>query len=365
MRLKLPKPILFFKRRKFTYIIITSLTTVLCTNTTALTQVAGTSRIQQKAIPIPIPSPISNPNPNLSPNPISSSKLIWPTQGYISQGFRKYKHEGIDIAGASGTPIFAAAVGQVVKAGWDEWGLGNAIEIKHPNGSVTVYGHNRRLLVSKGQQVKQGQIIAEMGSTGNSTAPHLHFEYYPNGRVAVNPTGFLASSIANKTPSQRVATTAAKVPPARQVQKLPTIPENNPFLIPSSRAGEAYGGSLLPIPSPLVSQPSLEQQVSPSQPIPITLGSVITDVQCNGMTRLEGETVNALVRICDENGQLFYMGELKQNPTQPVKIPAWSIGRNIYQADNGSFSYVVSPEQVEVWRNGSQVRTDSFYTFNK
>ncbi|BCL34635.1 M23 family metallopeptidase [Nostoc sp. MS1] len=364
MRLKLPKELTFLYHRKFTYITITSLTAVLCTNTTALTQVAQTSPSQQKAIPIPIPSPIYNPNPNPNPNPISSSNLIWPTQGYISQGFRKYKHEGIDIAGASGTPIFAAAAGKVVKAGWDDWGLGNAIEIKHPNGSVTVYGHNRRLLVSKGQQVKQGQIIAEMGSTGNSTGTHLHFEYYPNGRVAVNPITFLASSTASKTPSQRVAATAAKVPSTRQVQELPTIPENNPFPAPISRAGEAYGGSLLP-PSPLVPQPSLEQQVSPSQPIPITLGAMNSDVQCNGMTRLEGETANALVRICDENGQLFYIGELKQNPTQSVKIPAWTVGRNRYQADNGSFSYVVSPEQVQVLRNGSQIRTDNFYIFNK
>jgi lysostaphin len=361
MLLKLPKLIAFFKPRKYTYIFIISITSLVCTNTTALTQVAGTSRIQQKAIPIPIPSPISQPTPA---NPVSSPNLIWPTQGYISQGFRKYQHEGIDIAGASGTPIFAAATGKIVKAGWDEWGLGNAVEIKHPNGSVTVYGHNRRLLVSKGQQVKQGQIIAEMGSTGNSTAPHLHFEYYPNGKMAVNPMSFLASSTANKTPSQRVATTTAKIPPVRQVQNLPTRPENNPFPTPNSRSRDAYGGTLLPIPSPPLPQPSLEQPVSPSQPIPITLG-LITDVQCNGMTRLEGETVNALVRICDENGQLFYIGELKQNPTQPVKIPAWSIGRNIYQADNGSFSYVVSPEQVQVWRNGSQIRTDSFYTFNK
>ncbi|MFN7659305.1 MAG: M23 family metallopeptidase, partial [Dolichospermum sp.] len=117
-------------------------------------------------------------------NPAPDTSLIWPTQGIISQGFRKYEHEGIDIAGAKGTPILAAAAGTVVKASWDNWGLGNFIEIKHLHGSVTVYGHNSRILVSKGQQVKQGQIIAEMGSTGNSTAPHLHFEFYPDGRLA-------------------------------------------------------------------------------------------------------------------------------------------------------------------------------------
>jgi len=128
------------------------------------------------------PQTVSLTNTTFAP----ATNLIWPTQGVLSQGFRKYQHEGIDIAGAKGTPILAAAAGTVVKAGWDDWGLGNFIEIKHLNGNVTVYGHNSRLLVSKGQQVKQGQIIAEMGSTGNSTAPHLHFEFYADGRLASN-----------------------------------------------------------------------------------------------------------------------------------------------------------------------------------
>jgi murein DD-endopeptidase MepM/ murein hydrolase activator NlpD len=109
----------------------------------------------------------------INPASLPTTSLIWPTQGILSQGFRKNQHEGIDIASTKGTGILAAAAGTVIKAGWDNWGLGNFIEIKHLNGSVTVYGHNSRLLVIKGQQVKQGQIIAEMGSTGNSTAPHL------------------------------------------------------------------------------------------------------------------------------------------------------------------------------------------------
>ncbi|HEY9800400.1 MAG TPA: M23 family metallopeptidase [Leptolyngbyaceae cyanobacterium] len=349
---KLIKKLAFINSSIYIYILFTSLTIVFSTNTTAFTQVTNNSQIPQKSIPIAVPTPISN------PNTISSPNLIWPTRGYISQGFRKYRHEGIDIAGAAGTPIVAAAAGNVVKAGWDEWGLGNAIEIRHPNGSVTVYGHNRRLLVSKGQQVRQGQIIAEMGSTGNSTAPHLHFEYYPNGRLAVNPMSFLGSATANKIPSPPVASNAAKVTPTTQVRQLSPKPENN-SPTSNSRSPGAYGGSLLPIPSSIINQHSIiAQPVSPSQPIPMT------DAQCNGLTRLQGETANALIRICDENGQLFYIGELKQNPSQPVKIPAWMIGRNRYQADNGTFSYVVSPEEVEVWRNGSQIRTDSFYTFN-
>ena len=163
-----------------------SLTTLLSINTSALTQVVVENSLTQQT-------------------PIPSSGLIWPTQGIISQGFRKYKHEGIDIAGASGTPIVAAASGTVIEAGWDDWGLGNAITIKHPDGSVTVYGHNRRLLVSKGQQVNQGQIIAEMGSTG-MIAPHLHFEFHPDSRLAVDPLRLLSSPMAGKVPPQQIAT---------------------------------------------------------------------------------------------------------------------------------------------------------------
>ncbi|MBD0266347.1 MAG: M23 family metallopeptidase, partial [Tolypothrix sp. Co-bin9] len=137
------KKVTIYLYRTYGLIGLISLTTVLSTTTPALTQLAGDSPIGQ--------------------TPIPTSNLIWPTQGFISQGFRKYQHEGIDIAGASGTPIVAVASGTVIKAGWDDWGLGNAITIKHLDGSTTVYGHNRRLLVSKGQQIIQGQIIAEMG----------------------------------------------------------------------------------------------------------------------------------------------------------------------------------------------------------
>lgn len=291
-----------------------SLTSLISINTLALTQVVENSSTQQ--------------------TPIPASHLIWPTQGIISQGFRKYKHEGIDIAGASGTPIVAAASGTVIQAGWDDWGLGNAITIKHPDGSVTVYGHNRRLLVSKGQQVNQGQIIAEMGSTGNSSAPHLHFEFYPDSRLAVDPLRLLSSPIAGEVPPQQIATSASE---NRQASKL----------------------------NRLASVPPTVNQVSVAQPIPVKFAPVSTVSECNGVTVIEGETASVRVKICDENGQLFYLGQLKQNPNKPVKLPAWNIGKGKYEAVNGSFSYLVSPEKVEVWRNGSQMRTDNFYTLNR
>jgi murein DD-endopeptidase MepM/ murein hydrolase activator NlpD len=100
-------------------------------------------------------------------------------------------HRGIDIAAPVGTPILAAAPGVVVTAGWNSGGYGNLVEIQHPDGSLTLYAHNSRILVRRGQDVQQGEQISEMGSTGYSTGPHLHFEVHPSGRGAVNPMAFL------------------------------------------------------------------------------------------------------------------------------------------------------------------------------
>ncbi len=301
------KKAIAYRYRTYGLIGLISLTSILSTTTSALTQLTDNSPILQAPIP--------------------ASNLIWPTQGFISQGFRKYQHEGIDIAGASGTPIVAAASGTVLKAGWDNWGLGNAITIRHLDSSITIYGHNRRLLVSKGQQVIQGQIIAEMGSTGNSTAPHLHFEIHPNGRIAVDPLRLLTSL-------------TASVDSGSKVQQIDN--SNRP-----------------------VSPPPAANQVSPSQPIPIDFAPVSTDTKCNGITIIEGETASIRVKVCEENGQLFYIGQLKQDPSKPIKITALNIGKGRYRADNGSFYYLVSPEKVEVWRNGSQIRSESFYNLTK
>jgi murein DD-endopeptidase MepM/ murein hydrolase activator NlpD len=118
----------------------------------------------------------------------------WPAQGVLSSGYGwrwGRMHNGIDIAGPTGTPIVAAAPGTVTYARWNSGGYGNLVEITHPDGSLTLYAHNNRILVSEGQQVSQGQQIAEMGSTGFSTGPHLHFEIHPAGQGAVNPMAFL------------------------------------------------------------------------------------------------------------------------------------------------------------------------------
>ncbi len=119
---------------------------------------------------------------------------IWPAKGVLTSGFG-YRwgrlHKGIDIAAPVGTPVVAAAAGVVITAGWNSGGYGNMVEIQHPDGSVTLYAHNSRILVHEGQEVAQGQQIADMGSTGYSTGPHSHFEVHLPGQGAVNPMAHL------------------------------------------------------------------------------------------------------------------------------------------------------------------------------
>ncbi|MEN6357668.1 MAG: peptidoglycan DD-metalloendopeptidase family protein [Armatimonadota bacterium] len=94
-------------------------------------------------------------------------------------------HTGVDIGVRSGTAVHAAAAGEVILAGW-MGAYGNAVVIDHGGGVSTLYGHNSRLLVKRGQQVSRGQVIARSGSTGYSTGPHVHFEKRINGKP-VNP----------------------------------------------------------------------------------------------------------------------------------------------------------------------------------
>ncbi|HEY9833880.1 MAG TPA: peptidoglycan DD-metalloendopeptidase family protein, partial [Stenomitos sp.] len=149
----------------------------------------------------PVGETVSPELPSLSapdmyqPNsPTQFEGYIWPTKGVLTSGYgRRWgrMHKGIDIAAPVGTPVHAAAPGVVVSAGWNSGGYGNLVEIQHPDGSLTLYAHNSRILVRRGQDVQQGEQISEMGSTGYSTGPHLHFEVHPSGRGAVNPMAFL------------------------------------------------------------------------------------------------------------------------------------------------------------------------------
>ena len=114
-----------------------------------------------------------------------ASGILTSNYGYRKSGF----HTGIDLASSTGTPIKASKAGTVIFSGWNG-SYGYCVKIDHGNGIVTLYGHNSKNLVSVGQKVSQGETIALMGSTGNSTGPHCHFGVYVNGAVQ-NPWNFI------------------------------------------------------------------------------------------------------------------------------------------------------------------------------
>lgn len=133
---------------------------------------------------------------NISGSKVSLGiSLIKPVSGTISSRFgarsriRSSAHTGLDIATSTGTPIKAAASGTVTFSGW-KGSYGYLIVITHSNGVQTYYGHCSKLYYKAGQSVSQGQTIAAVGNTGNSTGPHLHFEIRVNG-VAYNPQNYL------------------------------------------------------------------------------------------------------------------------------------------------------------------------------
>ena len=132
----------------------------------------------------------------------SSVFFLWPLQGRLSStygwrrnplgGWGKDHHDGIDVAAPIGRPIAAAKDGTVVWAAY-QGGYGRCIEIDHGDGYKTVYGHASKLLVRKGAEVKQGDTIALVGTSGRSTGPHLHFEIRRNGKP-LDPLAVLPKS---------------------------------------------------------------------------------------------------------------------------------------------------------------------------
>jgi murein DD-endopeptidase MepM/ murein hydrolase activator NlpD len=130
---------------------------------------------------------------------LESMPSILPTAGWLSSRFsqarmhpihnRPLPHEGVDIAAPKDTPIFAAAKGRVIRAGW-VLGYGLTVEIDHGFGFTTLYGHASRVIVQLGQEVVRGEMIARVGSTGLSTSSHLHYEVKVDG-VPEDPAGFI------------------------------------------------------------------------------------------------------------------------------------------------------------------------------
>lgn len=122
--------------------------------------------------------------------PTGNQRWLMPARGLLTSGYGwrwGRMHKGIDVANSVGTAIVASQRGRVSFAGWSDGGYGYLVEITHGDGFRSLYAHQSRILVQEGEEVLQGQQIGEMGSTGRSTGPHLHFEIHSPGYGAINP----------------------------------------------------------------------------------------------------------------------------------------------------------------------------------
>jgi murein DD-endopeptidase MepM/ murein hydrolase activator NlpD len=126
--------------------------------------------------------------------------FLWPVKGQVISDFGPkgggLHNDGINIAATQGTPIRAAENGVVVYAGNELRGFGNLLLLRHADGWMTAYAHADELLVSRGHQVRRGQVIARVGASGNVSAPQIHFEIRRGSR-AVNPRDYLAADTAS------------------------------------------------------------------------------------------------------------------------------------------------------------------------
>ena len=136
------------------------------------------------------PAPPSQPAPAKSAD--GDLQFMWPAKGKVLAGFAEPRSKGIDIDGKPGDPIVAAAPGRVTYIGSGIPGLGKLVVIKHDSGFITVYAHNREILVKEQQAVGRGQKIAELGSS-DSDRPKLHFQIR-KGSAAVDPLRYLPGS---------------------------------------------------------------------------------------------------------------------------------------------------------------------------
>jgi lipoprotein NlpD len=137
------------------------------------------------------PPPGAEKAPAPPPATSQAAEFIWPARGKVIAGFAEPRRKGIDIDGKLGDPVIAAAAGRVTYTGTGIPGLGKLVVIKHDNGFITVYAHNKDILVKEQQAVKRGQKIAEVGNT-DADRPKLHFQIR-KGSAAVDPMRYLPS----------------------------------------------------------------------------------------------------------------------------------------------------------------------------
>jgi murein DD-endopeptidase MepM/ murein hydrolase activator NlpD len=127
----------------------------------------------------------------------------WPIHGSFSSGYGWRgigSHEGIDLTARPGTPVLAAEAGRVIESGW-RGDYGRVVVVKHARNYSTLYAHNRAIRVKKGAFVEKGDVIAEVGSSGNATGPHLHFEIRRD-REPADPLRYLPAYPALASPAR-------------------------------------------------------------------------------------------------------------------------------------------------------------------
>jgi murein DD-endopeptidase MepM/ murein hydrolase activator NlpD len=132
--------------------------------------------------------------PSTNTAAVDAPTMIWPVQGSVTSGFgpkgQGVNNDGVNIAAPKGSPVVAAAGGNVVYAGDEMKGFGNLVLIRHEDGWVTAYAHLDRVLVAKDAMVAQGDMIGTVGKSGNISSPQLHFETRHDGK-AVDPNGII------------------------------------------------------------------------------------------------------------------------------------------------------------------------------
>lgn len=157
---------------------------------------SGSTGIASSGPGSPPPPAATSPDSRLKAPPTVNDKappqriaLVWPANGKVSRSFNGSTSKGISISNAAGTPVVAAAPGTVAYSGSGLRGYGNLIILQHSDGFLTIYAHNRKLMVDEGQRVRQGQKIAEMGNSDASSV-QLYFEVRHQG-TPTNPTRLL------------------------------------------------------------------------------------------------------------------------------------------------------------------------------
>ncbi len=163
----------------------------------------------------------------LSAQPVAPSQSTWATSGFgwREDPIRKRKkfHRGDDIRAKSGTPVFSAGDGVVVLAG-RQGGYGNVIYVDHGGGVITRYGHLRRIQTTLGSAISAGQQIGQVGSTGRTTGPHLHFEVRLDGRAVDPSTAMTVAELERESPAAGQVAAFALSPEMQQNYESPFDP---------------------------------------------------------------------------------------------------------------------------------------------